>query len=340
MNRIEQCVDRLFSEGTVQNIAIRIGKGEKVIYEMFRSANENINAETLFDMDSVTKILAPTCIALIAVDEGLLCLSDNVGEILGLLPKGGDITVKHLLTHTIGIGHKDLNKPEVTYDNVAEYILSMPPDIPVGSDVLYSCPSFILLGKVLEKIFDERLDALFYERVAQPLGMSKSLFCPPKCQSIVNSNIALEERGLVNDCNCRHLGGVCGNAGIFSNISDMTKFVSMLMKNGEPIISAKTFRGAVKNHTVGMSEGRGLGFLYVDEKYSQTGALFSKGSIGHCGHTGQSFFVSPGSGLYAIILSDATASVTKKCGFDDYGAVMKMREDIHNAIYEDMNEII
>lgn len=336
MDKVEQCLDRLFREGAVQNIAIRIGKGEKVIYEMFRSVDENINAETLFDMASVTKILAPTCIALIAMDEGVLHLSDKVGDILGLLPKGGDITVKHLLTHTLGIGHKDLTKSEVTYDNVAEHILSIAPDIPIGSDVLYSCPGFILLGKVLEKIFDKRLDILFYEKVAQPLGMKKSLFCPPKCKGIVNSNINLEECGLVNDCNCRHLGGIAGNAGLFSNINDMTKFVFMLIKNGAPIISAKTFKEAVKNHTVGMSEGRGLGFLYVDGKYSQTGSLFAEGSIGHCGHTGQSVFVSPSSGLYAIILSDTMASVTKKCGFDDYGAVMKIREEIHNAIYEDL----
>ena len=75
----------------------------------------------------------------------------------------------------------------------------------------------------------------------------------------------------------------------------------------------------------------------MDKKYSQTGNLFPDGAIGHCGHTGQSVFVDHESGLYAIILSDATVSVQKKYGFDKYDIVMKMRQDIHNAIKKDLN---
>ena len=76
--------------------------------------------------------------------------------------------------------------------------------------------------------------------------------------------------------------------------------------------------------------------MYVDEKYNQTGRLFPKGSIGHCGHTGQSVFVDYKSGLYVIILSDATISTTKKYGEEKYDIVMKMREDIHNSLYKDI----
>ena len=78
------------------------------------------------------------------------------------------------------------------------------------------------------------------------------------------------------------------------------------------MIDEQTFLSAVQNRTAGMRESRGLGFLYVDERYKQTGQLFADGAIGHCGHTGQSIFVDYRSGLYAIILSDATITTHKK----------------------------
>ncbi len=106
-------------------------------------------------------------------------------------------------------------------------------------------------------------------------------------------------------------GGVAGNAGVFSNISDLTKYVGFLLNKGKPLIEENTFAQAVQNYTAGMSQSRGLGFLHVDERYEQTGGLFKNGAIGHCGHTGQSVFVDYRTGLYVIILSDATVSTVK-----------------------------
>ena len=103
-----------------------------------------------------------------------------------------------------------------------------------------------------------------------------------------------------------------------------------------PLISEKTFEMAVKNYTEEMSEARGLGFLYVDERYKQTGRLFNDGAIGHCGHTRQSVFCDYRTGLYAIILSDATISTVRKYGEEHYGELMEMRADIHNANKQDL----
>ena len=81
-----------------------------------------------------------------------------------------------------------------------------------------------------------------------------------------------------------------------------------------------------------------LGFLYVDEGYTQTGGLFANGAIGHCGHTGQSVFADYRTGLYAIILSDATVSVQRKYGKDHYEEVKKLRAELHAAIKKDLKE--
>ena len=304
-----------------------------MIYDTYRGG---VDETTLFDMASVTKIMVTTSLALIALDNGLLKLEDKVHQFCST---SKSFTIKNLLTHTIGIGHKSLNKEGNSYANIAEKILDIPSDIPIGTDVQYSCPGFILLGKILEKIFDKPLNECFDELVARPLWLGCTSFLPKDKKRAVNSNLGEEERGIVNDYNCRFLGGVAGNAGLFSNLSDVTKYVALLLNQGRPLISEKTFALAVKNHTQGMSESRGLGFLYVDGRYKQAGALFADGAIGHCGHTGQSVFVDYRSGLYVIILSDATISTVKKYGKEHYDEVIEMRAKLHRAIKRDLEAI-
>lgn len=282
-------------------------------------------------------MLATTSLALLAIDKGLFSPADKVENFFPVPPEKKALTVWHLLTHTMGFGYKSLVDSGVTYDNVASYILNTPCDIPLGADVLCSCPGFVLPGKILEQAFGARLDAAFAKYVAAPLEMNSTCFFPDKTRDVVNANLKEEMRGTVNDNNCRYLGDVAGSAGLFSNLTDCTRFAKMLLAGGAPLISKKTFALAAQNHTNGMIAARGLGFLYVDERYTQTGRLFPTGAIGHCGHMGQSIFVDPASGLYVIILSDATlCSIKKHAGKLQYGEVEQMRRDIHAAIKEEL----
>lgn len=360
MRNTEQCINKYFDADILGNIAVRVGRNDEILFDVFKSRTGVVDENTLFDMASVTKIIATTSLALLAVDQGLISPDDKVEQYFPCPEDKSGLTIKHLLTHTMGIGHKPLNKEGNTYENIADYILHIPGDIPIGENVLYSCPGFILLGKILEKVFGQRLDVAFSDRVAMPLGMTSTGFLPDINHSIVssdlvitgsdtviasndrtfiNSNLSEQDRGKVNDYNCRFLGGVCGNAGVFSNLTDMTAYVGMLLRHGAPLFSEKVFEEAVQNHTAGMDESRGLGFLYVDERYKQTGDLFPAGSIGHCGHTGQSVFVDLSTGLYVIILSDATISTVKKYGREHYDEVMQMRCDLHNAVKADLKSL-
>ena len=337
MKYLYQYTDALFERGETQNVAIRVGYGRETVAELTRSAeNRVLDADTLFDMASVTKIMATTTLALIAIDRGLLSPADKVSRFFPVPEDKNELAVYHLLTHTMGIGNKPLYKSGISYDRIAEHILNIPSDLPIGSDVRYSCPGFILLGKIVEKALGDRLDRLFEQLVATPLGMERSLFLPNTDMNMVNANKTEAERGLVNDGNCRSLGGVAGNAGLFSTLNDVTRYARMLLDMGAPLISKKTFTSAIQNRTSCMSESRGLGFLYVDERYAQTGGLFPTGSFGHCGHTGQSVFVHPESGLYVVILSDATASMIKKYGKENYNGVKQMRHDLHATIKKEL----
>lgn len=335
---LNQYLDELLKQGFAHNIAVRVGIKDDLLLDVYRSNEQAIDGETLFDMASVTKILATTSLSLMAIDKGLLKTSDKVSRFFSVPDDFKELTVQHLLTHTMGIGHRALNFPQNNYDNISEFILSLEHN-PVGTKVEYSCPAFILLGKILEKIYGKRLDILFKEKVAEPLNMKLSTFLPDKAlrSNMVNSNLDPDLKGVVNDYNCQYLGGVAGNAGVFSCVEDMTKFAKMLISNGYPLISKTTFDNATKNHTEELNQARALGYLYVDEGYSQTGKLFPNGSFGHCGHTGTSIFVNKESGLYVIILSDATISAVKKYGKEHYSDVEKMRENIHNLIKEELN---
>lgn len=337
MKNTDFCINKYMTEGHLSNIAIRVGKGDEALFDLYKSKDKTIDETTLFDMASVTKIIVTTTLSFIAKDKGLLSFDTPVSAFFPVPEDKKEMTVKNLLTHTMGIGHKPLNNSSTTYENVWEAVLNIPSDKKIGTEVLYSCPGFILLGKIVEKVFGKRLDEAFYELVKKPLELNDTSFLPDKEKNLVNSNVKDEEKSIVNDMNCRHLGCVAGNAGLFSNITDVTKYVKMLLDYGAPIIKRETFGEAIKNYTKEMSASRGLGFLYVDERYNQTGKLFPVGSIGHCGHTGQSVFVNIKSGLYVIILSDATISTVKKYGYEDYSIVMKMREDIHNAIKADID---
>ena len=326
MNSLEQCIKNYKNKGLIEHIAVRVGDRNGILTEYYDGAANT----TLFDMASVTKIVVTTMLTLMLMEDAHLSL----GESMRWIFRGAEnpVEIKHLLTHTCGIGHKPLNIEGNTYDNIADYIMDIPRDINLGTDVLYSCPGFILLGKIVERKLGMSLDVAFKKYIAEPLDMSYSGY-RPSSDNIVNANKTEELRGIVNDYNCQFLGGVAGNAGLFSNIVDMTKYVKMLLDFGAPLLrSPLTFKNAITNHTKGMSASRGLGFLIVDENYKQTGSLFKPGAFGHGGHTGQSVFCDINSGLYAIILSDATLHS------DNYEQVKKFREDIHNAIADDLNK--
>ena len=338
MENLERYLEWLQTNNLVENIAVKVGKNNQILYETYRSKSGRLSQSTLFDMASVTKIVVTTSLCLIAIDQGILSIKDPVSKYFPCPPDKQPLTVFNLLTHTMGLRHKNLYLDPRAYHHIPEYILSIPLDFPIGSKFCYSCPGFILLGKVVEKAMGAPLDQLFEKYVAAPLDMTSSCYNPDRSGDIINGNLSADEVGIVSDFNCRFLDGVAGNAGLFSNMQDLTRYVHMLLRHGEPIIQKDTFDLAVKNHTPNFTESRGLGFVYVDEKYPQAHSLFPDGSIGHCGHTGESVFVDLQSGLYVIVLSDATISSVRKYGEEHYNEVIQMRQDIHQAIRLDLEQ--
>ena len=182
---------------------------------------------------------------------------------------------------------------------------------PAGYQSSYQDKINSLLGQLLECLYGLPLNELALQEVFWPLKMKNTSYLP------AGGNIASTEMqddgfcltGVVHDENARFLGGVSGNAGVFSTMDDLALFVQMLAAEGElpdgsRYLCPATVRLSMQNRTPGMAQGRGLGFALPWYENGYTGDLFPKETIGHTGFTGTSFSYDPTTGLYLIFLTN------------------------------------
>ena len=362
--------------------AYAVGRGNEVYAKEsmgFRSlfpAREAITPHTRFDMASLTKVLSTTMVALRFIEEGRLLLSDPLSrffteaELAGAPDGRRDATVFHLMTHTSGI------TPHIALWNaipaevvgtadpdsaVAGVILRSKPFCGVGEQVHYSCMGYILLQRILERIGGKGLDALAKEYVFEPLGMTSTGYLPfgdnrnhPEADAAATELSPLHGyyvRGHVHDENAHFLGGVSGNAGVFSTLEDCVRFAQMLSLRGElpasalerrrlfspadgaragdaRFLSRRVFDLAVQDYTKGKNESRGLGLQLRPPlpALSAAGDLFAYGSYGHTGFTGTSLYVDADTGVWAVLLTNAVHLGRDKTEF------FRVRRLFHNTV--------
>lgn len=321
-NRTVDLVRDAVKSGAVPAAAVGIGCGDKR-YRMevfgktsYTEEGEEAGPETAFDMASVTKIMAPAILALQAVETGKLDLCDSLPRYFKKVPEEKrNISIFQLMTHTSGLpAHIRLSNFTDDPEQACRVIIEHPVEGVPGGQVIYSCVGFILLGKILEKLYGEPLDRLAKRRIFEPLGMEHTGYRRISETPAGNgTGFAFTEKdkksgawlaGTVHDENARFLDGVSGNAGVFSTLKDMMKFASCLACGGKGLLSGAMFRAAVKNYTPGMEQNRGLGFHLANGYDSYSGAVFDQNAFGHTGFTGTSLLVSRESGLYAVLLTN------------------------------------
>jgi CubicO group peptidase (beta-lactamase class C family) len=304
-------------------------------------------------------------VALRFLEEGRLLLSDPLSrfftaeELAGIPDGRAGVTVFHLMTHTSGI------TPHIALWNAvppsaagsptlpseaARVILRSAPFCGVGEQVHYSCMGYILLQMILERISGKGLDTLAREYVFDPLRMTATGYLPfgnnrnkPTCDAAATELSSLHGyyiRGHVHDENAHFLGGVSGNAGVFSTLEDTVTFAQMLSLRGEfpaslghgRFLSRRVFDLAVTDYTKGKNESRGLGFQLRPPlpALSAAGDLFSYGSYGHTGFTGTSLYVDAETGIWAVLLTNAVHLGRDKTEF------FRVRRLFHNAVMGDL----
>lgn len=334
--KTEEFIRAHVASGGAGDVMLSVGTQGGTYCFLHSSRGDVLRDTTLCDMMSVTKILATTSLCLIAIAEVKLHLSDTLADIFAHVPAHlRDITVQQLLTHTSGLRHSFLPLGDAPYTQDAALAMQWKKKLfsAPGAECVYACNNMLLLAFALEKIYGKPLDALFDERIAKPLGMTHTHFlCGKEDDRIVCTRQAGDH--ICDDPNARRMGGVAGNAGVFSCLADMERYARSLLGGHREFLPPEVFAAARQNYTAHLAESRGLGYVYVDARYPQTGRLFSEGSIGHCGHSGQSVFVDFEKQMYVVALSNTTLYSVRRGG--TYADTIQFREKLHTAIADDL----
>lgn len=338
---VSEILKEAIEQQATPGVAAAIGCGNKILYEKcfgrltYDEDAPAVTPDTLYDMASVTKILCATTLCLQALGEGRIYLQDPISLYFPEAPADKrDITLFQLLTHTSGIDpHFYLWDYVGGNEHTAQVILNHPLVDRPGTEVRYSCMGFILLGKILEKIYAAPIDELFRQRVAIPLGLNNTGYCPADSLNIAPTEYDADAhllRGRVHDENARFQNGVSANAGIFSNLTDMQVFVQTLAcggtaPNGFELLPPRCLERAIINYTNGMAENRGLGFKLYGGNANFMGDLFPDTAFGHTGYTGTGFAVDPETGFYIILLANRVHPSRNQIKW------LRTRRLVHNA---------
>ena len=289
--------------------------------------------DTVFDLASLTKIVATTTAVLTLVGDGRLGLDDPV---VGYLPafvagEAGPVTIRHLLTHTSGLpAIRTFFQWCSTRDEVLADLLATPLDVPPGTRVAYSDLGFMLLGEIVAAVTGRAFDAAVGELVTGPLGLETAGFNPAGPPG----RFAATERrtdgtpwaGVVHDENARALGGVAGHAGLFASLAGLTAFTAWWVSDDDGPVPVRLRRQAETCATDGLGGRRGLGWTCRGDRHDILGAGWPDRAVSHTGFTGTSLGLDSGTGLWVVLLTNGVHFGR------DASAVKALRRNLHTAV--------
>ncbi|MGD1023546.1 MAG: serine hydrolase domain-containing protein [Candidatus Sulfotelmatobacter sp.] len=297
---------------------------------------------TLFDLASVTKVVGTTPMAMLLYQRGLLDLDAPLAAVLpeftrdaGKDPRRHEVTIRMLLAHSSGLpAYEKLFLKARTHDELLHAAFTMPLSADPGSRVEYSDIGFILLGVALERLGDESLDRFCQREIFAPLGMVNTAFHPPK---EIRSQIppTTDDRsfrhriiqGEVQDENASVLGGIAGQAGVFSSAADLARFGHAMLHPEDPVLRSETIALFTRRESAPPGTTRALGWD-TPSAPSQSGKYLGSASFGHLGYTGTSLWIDPERKLSIAMLTNRT---WPDCCNQ---AIKQIRPVFHDAVIE------
>ncbi len=308
----------------IPGAVVLVGHEGRVVYRKAYGSRalvpkrEAMTLDTVFDVASLTKVVATASSVMKLVEQGKLRISDLVTRHIPEFQGGkSDITLRHLLTHCSGLRPDvDLEPAWTGYETgIAKAVVDLP-TAPPGTKFVYSDINFILLGEIVRRVGGVPLPDFARNEIFTPLGMADTSYLP---NLSIRSRIAPTEqvkgmneplRGVVHDPTTRFMEGVAGHAGLFSTASDLSKFAEMILGGGERdgirIFSPMTVRLFTSPQSPPeLSDVRGLGWDINSRFSGNRGDLFPLGSFGHTGFTGTSIWIDPSSNSYVILLTNS-----------------------------------
>jgi CubicO group peptidase (beta-lactamase class C family) len=306
-----------------------------------------VQPDTIFDVASVSKVVATSTAAMILYERGLFDLETRVGDVLpgfviGMEPGSGKerVSLRMLLAHSSGLpGYVTFFRQHTTPEGLLRAALRLPLEAKPGTRTEYSDPGFILLGKVIEVLSGKCLDTFCAREIFAPLALESTRFRP---SLPMRTNIPPTEhdttfrhrviQGEVQDENAWVLGGVAGHAGVFSNVRNLLSFAQCILNqgrtaSGSQLFSPETLSLFSTRHTTPDGKERALGWD-VPTPPSSSGRYFGPRSIGHLGYAGTSIWIDPDQALAIVLLTNRTWPDRSS------EAIRQVRPRFHDAVIE------
>jgi CubicO group peptidase (beta-lactamase class C family) len=292
---------------------------------------------TIFDLASLTKVIATTTVVMRLADEGVLRLDDRVGEWLGDW-KGKDrdhVTLRDLLAHCSGLSaHLPLYE---SYSGRAEFqrvICGLALEYTPRTQSIYSDMGFMLLGWIAEDAGGASLSEQ-HAIVAQRLAPEYLEFSPPRLRrpEIAPTEIDTWRGrllvGEVHDPNCWALNGEAGHAGLFGTASAVGAFARLalrgLIQRDDALAKPETIQMFARRTTDIPDSSRALGWDTMKPS-SSCGSRMSSTAIGHTGYTGTSLWIDWERGMYAVLLTNRVHPTATN------NAILQVRPAFHDAV--------
>jgi uncharacterized protein YbbC (DUF1343 family) len=320
LGNVDSVINQAISEGNIPGAVLVIGHSGKIVYRKaygsraLEPRREPMTLDTIFDLASLTKVIATTTAVMQLVEQGKVRLNDPMAKYLPEFAQNGkeDITIRQLLTHYSGLAPDlDLGTEWQGKNTAYQLAFVMPPETTPGSCFVYSDINFITLGALVEKVAGETLDVYTQQHIFTPLKMMHTRFLPPASWRPKIAPTQYDEkehmlRGVVHDPTARRMGGVAGHAGLFSTGDDLSKFAQALLEGGDGILSPLTVAKMTEPETPPSAPVlRGFGWDIDSPFSSNRGDLLPVGSYGHTGFTGTSIWIDPTTQTYIILLTNS-----------------------------------
>ncbi len=320
LGTVDSIIQQAIADGNIPGAVLVVGHNGALIYRKaygsraLEPKREPMTLDTVFDLASLTKVIATTTAVMQLVERGKVRMNDPVAKYLPEFAQNGkeDITVRQLLTHYSGLEPDlDLKAPWDGKETAYRMAFAETPAQTPGSGFTYSDINFIVLGALVERVSGETLDTYTAKHIFAPLKMVQTRFVPPPLWRAKIAPTQYDEsehmlRGVVHDPTARRMGGVAGHAGLFSTADDLAKFAQALLNGGGGILSAVAVEKMTSPEQPPAAPVlRGFGWDIDSPFSSNRGDLLPVGSFGHTGFTGTSVWIDPTTQTYIILLTNA-----------------------------------
>jgi uncharacterized protein YbbC (DUF1343 family)/CubicO group peptidase (beta-lactamase class C family) len=317
---VDPIIDDAIHQQQIPGAVLIVGHDGSVVYRKaygsraLEPKRETMTLDTIFDCASLTKVVATTSAIMQLWEQGKFRMNDPAAKYLPEFGQNGkqDITIRQLLVHYSGLAPDlDMSQGWEGKDTAYRMAYESAPERPPGSAFVYSDINFVVLGALVERLSGEPLDAYALKHIFSPLGMKETRFLPPASSL---SRIAPSEedenhhllRGVVHDPTARRMGGVAGDAGVFSTADDLSIFAQALLEGGRGVLNPATIaKMSAPQQPVNANVLRGFGWDIDSPLSSNRGELLPVGGFGHTGFTGTSLWIDPSTKTYIVLLTNA-----------------------------------